>query len=177
MNKSQINPMPQFFERYIHPVKEENLVMALEQSLEEFVDYDFSLLEELGDRSYQDQKWSVKEIIQHVIDNERIQSYRALRIGRHDTTILPGYDEEQLARYSHANRRSIESLKEEFAMVRRTSIALFKNLDEEALLQTGTCYKVEISPLALGFVLVGHQQHHFRVIEERYLPLLEHLSV
>lgn len=177
MNKSQINPMPQFFERYIHPVKEHNLIIALEQSLEEFVDYDFSLLEELGERTYQDQKWTVKEIIQHIIDNERIQAYRALRIARHDTTVLPGYDEEYLAKYSWANRRSIESLKEEFALVRRTSIALFKSLEAEALLQKGTCYKVEITPLALGFVLVGHQQHHFRVIEERYIPLLEHLSV
>ncbi|HTF81021.1 MAG TPA: DinB family protein [Cytophagales bacterium] len=174
MKKSQINPMPKFFDRYIHLVKEEDLLTALEQSLEDFVDFDFDLLEELGDRTYEENKWTVKEILQHVIDNERIQSYRALRFARRDDTVLPGYDEQHLARYSYANNRSLEKIKDEFALVRRASIALFKSLDAEALLNKGVCYQVEISPLALGFVLVGHQIHHLRILQERYLPLLVH---
>jgi hypothetical protein len=164
--------MPQFFDRYINLVKEENLITALEQSLDDFVDFDFSLLEELGDKTYKENKWTVKEILQHVIDNERIQSYRALRFARRDTTVLPGYDEGQLAKYSYANNRSLEKIKDEFALVRRASIALFKSLDASSLLNKGVCYEIEITPLALGFVLVGHQMHHFKIIEERYMPLL-----
>ncbi len=172
MRKSQIHPMPKFFDRYINLVQEENLLVALEQSLEDFADYDFDLLSELGDRTYQANKWTIKEILQHVIDNERIQSYRALRFARQDHTSLPGYDEDYLAKYSHANKRSLDKIKEEFALVRRTTIALFKSFDEEAVLSKGICFNVEISALALGFQLVGHQIHHFKVIEERYLPLL-----
>lgn len=170
--KSQINPMPQFFETYIHPVKEENLIIALEESLKEFEIYDFDKLEKIGDKVYASGKWTVKEILQHIIDNEKIQHYRALRIARNDTTVLPGYDEELLAKNSNANARTIQELKEEFILLRRLSIMFYKSINTEAANRLGVCYKVEISSLALGFVLVGHQRHHLNIIEERYFSLI-----
>jgi hypothetical protein len=169
--KSQINPMPKFFDRYIHIVEEENLLTALEESLQSYLAMDFKLFEKIGSQTYKPDKWTIKEILQHITDNERIQSYRAMRFARNDQTTLPGYDEELLASYSEANKHTLTDIKKEFYHVRKASIALFKGMSPDAIQRTGICFNIPISPLALGFVLVGHQQHHMRVIEEKYKRL------
>lgn len=169
--------MPAFFDRYIGLVDDIELVEALQKSLQEFVEYDFSLLGRLGAHVYEDGKWTAKDILLHIIDNERIQAYRALRFARNDKTILPGYDEQVLALHSEANKRTIQDLKNEFIAVRLSTITLFKGFSEEALQRVGTAFEVEITPLALGYVIVGHQIHHFNVLKERYLPLLQTLNL
>jgi hypothetical protein len=173
MTRAQIHPMPSFFDRYIQLVEPEvELIEGLQKSLQSFIEYDFSLLGRLGDKVYAPDKWTVKDILLHIIDNERIMAYRALRFARNDKTVLPGYDEQVLAKYGNANTRLIQDLKREFVSVRLSSITLFKSMNEEALMRLGKAFQVDISPLALGFVLIGHQMHHFKVIEEKYLPLL-----
>lgn len=172
MKRSDVNPMPQFFDRYINKAEDIPIVEALEKyaTIEDALDQ--KGIEELGDKVYAPGKWTIKDILQHIIDNERIQGYRALRIARNDQTVLPGYDENLLAQHADANKRLLSDLLAEFSVVRRSNIFLFKNLSDEALQRVGTCYQVKISPLALGFVLVGHQLHHIDIIKERYLPLL-----
>lgn len=177
MLRSQIYPMPPFFDRYIPLADDIDLVEALQKSLQEFVEYDFSLLGRLGTNVYEEGKWTVKEILLHVIDNERIQAYRALRFARNDATVLPGYDEQLLVSNSDANNRTIQDLKNEFIAVRLSTITLFKSFSDEALQRIGTAFQVQITPLALGFVIVGHQIHHFNVLNERYLPLLKTLNL
>jgi hypothetical protein len=117
-------------------------------------------------------KWTVKQILQHIIDNERIQSYRALRFSRKDETMLPGYDENLLARNADTAHRTIEDLTNELIVVRQSSIQLYKSFSKEMYLNKGICFNKEISVLGLGFVIVGHELHHFNVIRERYYPLL-----
>ena len=169
--------MPPFFDRYIPLADDIELVEALQKSLQDFVEYDFSLLGRLGNNVYKEGKWTVKEILLHIIDNERIQAYRALRFARNDATVLPGYDEQVLALNSEANKRTIQDLKNEFIAVRLGNISLFKSFSDEALQRIGTAYQVQITPLALGFVIVGHQIHHFNVMNERYLPLVKTLNL
>lgn len=171
-SKTAIGVLPLFFDRYILQVEEENLHVALQNSLEKFQNYNFELLSKLKDSVYAPGKWTIRDIIQHLIDNERVQSYRAMRIARNDTTILPGYDEQLFADNSNACQRSLGEIKHEFELLRASNILLFKSFTKEAIARKGICYQVEISALALGFQLVGHQIHHFKVIEERYLPLL-----
>jgi hypothetical protein len=173
MKRSQIDPMPQFFDRYIQLADDIDIVEALEKysTIETLLDK--NLLEKLGKKVYAEGKWTVNEIVQHIIDNERVQAYRALRIARNDKTPLPGYDENLFAANVQASVRDLGELLEEFAIVRRSNIMLFENFSDEAEQRTGLCNNVPISVLALGFVLVGHQIHHANIIRERYFPLIE----
>jgi hypothetical protein len=164
--------MPQFFDRYINKVSDIPVVEALEQYPRIESAIDKHLLEALGDKVYAPGKWTIRDIVQHITDNERVQAYRAMRISRNDQTVLPGYDENLFADNTNAANSSLDDLLEEFAITRQSNIMLFKSFTDEMLQRTGTCYTVSISPLALGFVLAGHQLHHINIIKERYLPLL-----
>jgi hypothetical protein len=172
MKKSNINPMPPFFDRYINLVEDLDLFEAYEKYSPEKVYSDIQKLIDLEDKIYAPGKWTVKDILQHVIDNERIMAYRALRFSRNDKTNLPGYDEEILAAYTVASKRSVTDLMDEFILVRQTSLLLFKNMNEEMILCPGTANNTQITPLALGFVIIGHPVHHMNIIRERYYPLL-----
>lgn len=172
MTKSEIPVMPQFFDRYINLADNTFLLDALTQGATYESLIPAKTLEALGNLRYAPGKWTVKDILQHVIDTERIMSYRALRFARNDQTALPGYDEELFSQYANGARRTIADLYAEYAMVRQSSIALFSSFDEEMLLRSGVCFNQTISVLALGFVLVGHATHHANIIRERYLPLL-----
>ena len=172
MTKAEIPVMPQFFDRYINLAENAFILDALKQatSFEQLIPA--YTLEAIGDLRYAPGKWMVKDIVQHVIDTERIMAYRALRFARNDQTVLPGYDEELFGHYAYATRRTVSDLYAEYADVRRSSIALFASFDEEMLLRSGICFHRTISVLAIGFVLVGHARHHVNIIRERYMPLL-----
>ncbi len=105
----------------------------------------------------------------HLIDTERIFCYRALRIARNDKTNLPGFDENDFARNSKANKRTLQELTEEFKAVRQATLSLFRSFDAEDWIKTGMASNSEISVRAIGFILAGHAIHHQRIIKERYL--------
>lgn len=163
--------MPQFFDRYILQVEDVPLMEALIQHSFDLDSRERGLLEKLGDKRYAPDKWTVKDILQHIIDTERIQAYRALRFSRNDQTVLPGFDEELYGQNAKAAARSVEDLLEEMQAVRESTIRLFKSFNREMLLKEGICFKIPISVLALGFVIAGHSIHHFKVIREKYYPL------
>ena len=173
MKKSDIHPMPPFFDRYINLVDDIAIFEAFEKYSPDKVYADIDKLTALKDRIYAPGKWTVLDVLQHVIDNERIMAYRALRISRNDKTNLPGYDEEVLAKQTVAGKRSVTDLLEEFNLVRQTTVLLFKHMNEEMMLCAGVANNSEISPLALGYVIIGHPFHHMNVIRERYFPMLE----
>jgi DinB superfamily len=118
---------------------------------------------------YAADKWSLKEVIQHMIDCERIFAYRALRFARRDTTPLPGFEENDYAPVSGADARSLQDLMAEHDLVRTSSITLFRSFPPEALALTGTANGRQITVRAIGWVIAGHADHHRNVIEERYL--------
>ncbi len=172
MKRSDISPMPLFFDRYINLVDDVDILEAFDKYSPNNVFQSLDKLLAVGDRVYMPGKWTIKDIIQHVIDNERIMAYRALRFSRKDSTVLPGYDEELLAANTNTAQRTIGDLMEEFNIVRAGTLALFKNMTNEMLQRSGVAYQNEISALALAFVIVGHPIHHMRVIEERYFPMI-----
>lgn len=172
MKKSDIDPMPQFFDRYINLVEDIDIFEAFEKYSPEKVYPEIEKLTDLQDKIYAPEKWTVKDILQHVIDNERIMAYRALRFSRNDKTALPGYEEADLAANTVASKRSVTDLLEEFSLLRKSTILLFKNMSDGMILNPGTANHTQISPLALGFVIIGHPVHHMHIIRERYFPLL-----
>lgn len=120
---------------------------------------------------YEANKWTIKEVVSHLIDSERIFAYRALRFARKDKTPVAGFDENDYALESVANNRTIEDLLEEYTLVRQASIALYKTFgsDSEILKRTGIAGGGEVSVRALGFLIAGHEKHHCDIIRERYL--------
>ncbi len=118
---------------------------------------------------YAEGKWTIKEVIGHIIDDERIYVYRALCFARGDPTQLPGFDQDQYALHSGANRRSMEDLLEELSDVRAATISFFSNLDEEAWTRMGVANGNRASVRALAYHIAGHELHHVNIIRERYL--------
>lgn len=165
--------MPAFFDRYINIVDDIDLITALEScdKIERLLDK--QMLLDLEEAVYAPGKWTIKDILQHIIDNERIQAYRALRFARNDKSQLPGYDETLFADNTNVAAATVENLLEEFTVTRKSNIMLFSGFSRQMLQRTGVCFNVTVPVLALGFVLVGHQLHHINIIKERYLPLLE----
>ncbi|GAB4416495.1 MAG: hypothetical protein OHK0039_25900 [Bacteroidia bacterium] len=172
MRKSDMVVMPQFFDRYIALVEDMELSEALRHHAALVPAAQAADYARLADRTYAPGKWTLKEVLQHVIDNERVQAYRALRFARNDQTALPGYDENHFAQHTGAQARSLDSLVAEFAAVRAATIALFDSFDAEMLQREGTASGIRITPLGLGFMLVGHQLHHAEVVTARYLSLV-----
>jgi uncharacterized damage-inducible protein DinB len=118
---------------------------------------------------YAEGKWTIKEILGHLIDDERIYSYRALRFARNDSTELPGFDQERYAEYSDANNREINDLLDEFTLVRQSTIALFKSLDDAAFMRSGVADGKRVTVRALSYHIAGHELRHMNIIRERYL--------
>jgi uncharacterized damage-inducible protein DinB len=118
---------------------------------------------------YAEGKWTIKQILGHLIDDERIYVYRALRFARNDSTELPGFDQDRYARYSEADQRDIEGLLDEFTLVRQSTVAFFNTLDDAALLRTGIADGHRVSVRALAYHIAGHELRHINMITERYL--------
>ena len=137
--------------------------------MHDFIKFVQNIPLEKFDYRYAEGKWTIKDIIQHIIDAERIFGYRALRISRNDKTPLPGFMENDYIENTNANGRSIQDLLTEFSAVRHSNLLLFKNFSEEQLVRLGTASNHTISVRALGFLMIGHQKHHQKVFQERYL--------
>jgi uncharacterized damage-inducible protein DinB len=118
---------------------------------------------------YAEGKWTIKETLGHVVDDERIYVYRALRFARHDSTELPGFDQDQYAQHSEANKRDARDLLDEFTLVRQATIAFFNSLGDAALMRTGAADGHHVSVRALAYHIAGHELHHMNIIKERYL--------
>jgi hypothetical protein len=121
-----------------------------------------------AEHRYADGKWSIKEVISHLTDGERVVSYRMLRIARGDQTPLPGYDENLFAANSHADRRELADLLDEFAAVRASTLALVRSLDESALASRGIVNNWSLTTRGLIFIIAGHFQHHVNILRDRY---------
>ena len=128
-----------------------------------------SLSADKWDYSYAPGKWTVKELVQHLIDAERIFAYRALCFARKDATPLPGFDENSYVVHSAANRRSAEDLMQEFLLVQQSSAALFASFDKVQLESTGSANGNPVYVRGIGYIIIGHALHHKAILEERYL--------
>lgn len=163
------NEFSSFNATYINALENVSLMEGLENGLNQLISFISSIPEDKLEYRYAENKWTIKDIVLHLIDAERIFAYRALRIGRGDKTPLAGFEENDYVPNAMANKRTINSLIEEFKFVRNSTLALFKNFSNEQLLYLGTSSGNSISVRAIGFLISGHQNHHLRIIKERYL--------
>jgi uncharacterized damage-inducible protein DinB len=169
MPRPDLSRVPEFYHGYINSVKENDLMSGLKSSTTNLFELLSSIPPEKHDYRYADGKWTIKEVVQHMIDGERVFTYRALRFARKDDTPLPGFDENLFAQTARADKRSWNDLVEEFAALRKSSEAMFASFDDEQLEQQGIASESPTYVLGIGFIVAGHVNHHCRVIKERYL--------
>jgi arsenate reductase-like glutaredoxin family protein len=158
-----------YYQTYLNHLPDQELISLLKELRDQFVEF----LEKLSPTdlslSYADGKWSVAQVLQHIVDTERIFQYRALSIARKDKTALPGFDQEMYVSVSSANSRMLPDFINEFAIVRNSGIALFESMDEEMLKEIGNANGAPLSPRAAGFISAGHQKHHLILFKKLYL--------
>ncbi|MCO6500038.1 MAG: DinB family protein [Vicingus serpentipes] len=158
-----------YFNRYIDLVEDIDIISGLEKNLSETKALFDLLIESQGDYQYAEGKWTIKELLIHIIDAERIFGYRALCISRNDKTDLPGFNHDDFVKYADANNRTLCDISKEFEAVRQASISLFKNFTPEALNRAGKANGKEMTVLALAYLTIGHAIHHTNVLREKYL--------
>ncbi|WP_298896201.1 DinB family protein [uncultured Psychroserpens sp.] len=164
--KSEYNP---YYQTYIEKAGSSHLNEGLKDNGNATIAFLESIPEDKLEYRYAEGKWTVKEIIQHLIDTERVFTYRALGIARGDKTLFPGFDQDEYAASCNANNRSIYSLMNEYKAVRLATINLFDGFTDEMLTKIGTASNSNLSPRAVAFIVTGHENHHCDVIKERYL--------
>ena len=161
-----------YIQRYLDLIPSENWLEELKNSGAQTLEIYEKLSEEHSNFAYAEGKWTLKELLQHLIDAERIFIYRALRFSRNDQTELAGWDEELYAKEYFLNDVSLKTLLEEFDFLRKSNILFFGNLKEEILSRKGVANGNEISVETVGKLIVGHNIHHLNIIRERYVPNL-----
>jgi len=161
---------PDYAEMYMKLVdKEKDLIEQLMESLEETIRLIVSLSDDELNFRYKNNKWSIKEVMVHIIDDERIYGYRSLAFARNDKTSLPGFEQDDYIENSDTSDRPIQNILEEYRAVRRSTISLFTGFSEKALLRIGLANGNKTSVRALGYHILGHELHHMKLINEVYL--------
>lgn len=159
-----------YYETYLKRVQgDTNLIGGFEKSLIDTPHFFQSIPNEKLHFQYAADKWTPKEILQHLIDTERIFTYRALRISRNDKTELPGFDENAYVLPSMANQKSLAQLVDEFESLRQANICMYKGFSDEMLICLGKASGGPVSVRAIPFILLGHELHHMAIVEQRYL--------
>ena len=158
-----------FYATYVDAVPDGDLLRLLEDHAAGLLDLLRAFGEARGDDCYASGKWSVKEVVGHMADTERVFAYRDLRFARADATPLPGFEQNGYVEAAGFGRRTLADLAEEFADVRKATLKLLAGLDEAALRRSGVASGHPMSVRALAWVLAGHERHHVRVLRERYL--------
>ena len=168
MNQLKSDEYPAIFENYIETISGD-VIEELENQLTTFPNFIRNIPEDKGSYTYLEGKWTVKEILCHIIDTERIMSYRALRFSRNDMTALASFEQDEFVANGRHNERSFENIIEEFILVRKSNLILFKNFNENELNRKGMASDRLITVRAFVYVIAGHLNHHKFIIQERYL--------
>lgn len=159
-----------YYEKYVALVPGGDFLEILREQQRELLRLLSPLTEQQAEYRYGPGKWSIKEVIGHISDAERIFAYRLLRIARGDQTPLSSFEQEGYIQTGNFSARKLSDLLQEFSTVREATISLIRSLDDAAWLRRGTASQKEVSVLALAFIIAGHERHHRLILEERYLP-------
>lgn len=166
LKKHDYNP---YYGTYIEALGEVDLLATLKKQRKNFPKFIGSIPKDKLHYAYADGKWTIAEVLIHIIDTERVFQYRALRFARNDQAPLPGFDQDAYVPQSGGDKRTIKDLIKEYRAVRRSTIELFKTFDDTLLARKGVGSNSPMSVAALGFIMCGHQKHHRNIIRERYL--------
>ena len=167
--QARLGVYPAYFYNYIHLVENEDLNIILKNQLTESLAFFNSIPKEKYDYKYAEGKWSIKESLQHMIDTERVFSYRALAFSRKDPNILPSFDDKIYAANANGGARKWNDMTDEFAAVRKSTQLLFNSFSPEQLDSLGKASDYEMNAKAMGYTIAGHLAHHLNIIRERYL--------
>jgi hypothetical protein len=157
-----------YYKTYVSLVPEDDIVVTLEKQLQETSALLKARSEADGDLRYAPGKWSVKELLGHLTDSERVFAYRVLRIARNDKTPLAGFEQNDYVQYGSFGQRSLADLIEEYISVRKATLSLLRGLDEAAWVRRGVANKNEVSVRAIAYIIAGHELHHKKILQEKY---------
>ena len=164
-----LESIPSFYKKYVKQIDETDLLQALRISGHRMTELVHSIPEAKADFRYEDGKWSIRELLCHIIDAERIFAYRALRFSRNDKTPLAGFEENDYAPQANAAGRSLNKIADEMKHLRTSTVDLFESFTPEMLVRKGTASNNELSVIGLGFIIAGHETHHLHILKDRYL--------
>lgn len=172
MKRSELTPIPEYFDRYINKCDDVELLEAMRIAINELDAFPIEKWKALGDKVYAPGKWTVKDILQHLIDTERIFCYRALAFARNEMQTMPMFSEDEYAVSAEAVNRNIEDLVNELRTTHVAAMSLFKSFTPAMLNKVGKGFRGMYSIASIGFILPGHQRWHLAVLEEKYYHLL-----
>jgi hypothetical protein len=168
MSRPEQSEYDPYYERYISLVIEDDILDTLASQPTKLGDLFKAVPEDRGEFRYAEGKWSLKEVLGHLIDGERMFAYRLLRISRADETPIEGFEQDGYIEHAHSNRRSFGDLLEEFSLLRRANMLYVNNMADDAWTRVGTANNVKISARALIYIMAGHIEHHLGILRERY---------
>ncbi|NNC61493.1 MAG: DinB family protein [Eudoraea sp.] len=166
LKEHEYNP---YYRAYIEALGEVDLMKTLRKQIKNYPQFLASIPEDKLNYQYAEGKWTVAEVLLHVLDSERVFQYRALRFARKDQTPLPGFDQDLYVPQSGAGNRGLDSIIEEYKAIRQSTITLYESFEEDILKRKGVASNSNMSVAALGFIICGHQRHHRNILRERYL--------
>lgn len=169
MNRPEINEFAPYYNTYISLVEDGNALPVLDTQAAELRAIFSTVPEEKGAFAYATGKWTIKELLSHLIDGERMFAYRILRISRGDTTPIEGFEQDGYIENSNANNRSFAELLQEFELQRQSNLLMLNNISDEGSRRMGTASDKAVSVRALAYIMAGHVQHHMSILRERYL--------
>lgn len=168
-SRPEIDEFSPFYFTYVSLISDGNIVSILNNQLEDITLLLTNITEEQGQFRYAPEKWSLKEVIGHMIDTERIMAYRLLCISRGEKASLPGFDEKMYAVNASFHHQPVKQLQEHLKIVRESTVALLESLDAESWIRKGWANNSEVTVRALAYIIAGHAMHHFNIIKERYI--------
>jgi uncharacterized damage-inducible protein DinB len=169
MRRPEVNEYAPFYEGYIKSVIGDEPFRNLENQYQEIQSLLQSISEQEANYTYSEGKWTVKEVLGHMVDTERIMCYRALCISRKEKQSLPGFEQDDYVKEANFNNRTITNLLDDYRIVRKSTISLFKSFSEDMYYQRGTANGKEVTVLALLYIITGHEVHHLKILKEKYL--------
>jgi uncharacterized damage-inducible protein DinB len=172
LNKKDPGPYPEYFGLYLNQLPDTDIFTLLAEQPKELQNLLQNLPEEAAERGYAEDKWSIKEVIGHLVDTERIFLYRCLCFSRGETQSLPGFDENTYVQHAGFNQRQVSSLLQEYVLQRQATLAFYKTLTPEMLNLTGVANNKPVSVKAMVIVTAAHELHHINIIKNRYLPVI-----
>lgn len=169
MKRPENTEYSDWYAGYVGLVQETDVISALENQINEMKDFFSEISDEKALYAYAEDKWTIKELLGHINDGERVFAYRALRFSRKDESALNGFDENPYVENSNFNERKLADLLEEFVLLRKANLFIFKNLKESDWDNFGIASEAKVTVRALAYIMIGHARHHVKILKERYL--------
>ena len=169
MPKPSKKDYAEYYHNYVQQIDTDDIIGVLENQLNKTLELFKNIPEEKGNHSYSEGKWTVKEVLGHLVDTERILAYRALSFARNERQELPGFEQDDYVAEGFFNDRTINNLLEEFTALRKANIVMFKNFSDDILMRRGNANNSEFTVNAFQYIIPGHVEHHLKILKEKYI--------